>query len=209
MRELMFPGLLVIVLLAGCSSTPPKPERPPYDSVPPAVVGTTVAAGSMMSLREPETVRTYQTGRYIDPWNPNMMHEAGQIYVLAESSVWNTRPNMPPGSARNNQVLNIPGPVTAQLQVHAGVMKQGIESLRQVRTDYANARKSLEESRNTLAAEVKTVAETKKELARMKERYDELVKKMSQLESRQTEENSRRSGKNVERQSIDFEVKTK
>jgi hypothetical protein len=47
------------------------------------------------SLRSQEQLKAYPVGRYMDPNNPNIMHEAHTIYRLEKPSKWNQKPNKP------------------------------------------------------------------------------------------------------------------
>ena len=44
-------------------------------------------------LRHPESVRKYAVGRYTDPNNRNVLHEAHDIYRVESTSKWNHLPN--------------------------------------------------------------------------------------------------------------------
>lgn len=82
--------LVSALLLTGCAtSTPPV---------------TTVSAGppplekdnaDSTSVRIPEHLKAYPAGRYQDPNDPDVMHEAHTVYRAETSPDWNTAPNAP------------------------------------------------------------------------------------------------------------------
>ena len=82
------------LLFCSCSSTP-KPEPQAQVMTPVYVAGTDVAEMRMDDVRNPENVEVYTVGRYVDPNNSNIMYEKTELYRLADSSSWNTRPNPP------------------------------------------------------------------------------------------------------------------
>ena len=84
-------ALMIAVVVAGCNS--PKKIRKPVAKV---VVGTNVPTRAVQTVRGYEIVSTYHLGRRIDPNDPNIMYEAGKMYVIRRSPTWNLRPNSPP-----------------------------------------------------------------------------------------------------------------
>ena len=75
--RIMITACLLCALLTGCRSGKEKQEE--YDAVHPDVAGSAVPRGSMDTVRGGQQVRVYQTGRYVDPNNPNLMHEASTL----------------------------------------------------------------------------------------------------------------------------------
>lgn len=75
--RIMITAFLLCALLTGCRSGKEKQEE--YDAVHPDVAGSAVPRGSMDTVRGGQQVRVYQTGRYVDPNNPNLMHEASTV----------------------------------------------------------------------------------------------------------------------------------
>jgi hypothetical protein len=77
---------LPIIFLAACASRTPKkivvvPAFAPSSSVDEA------------SVRRPEEVRQYRFGRYVDPGNRQVMHEAHPVYRIEKTADWNLRPD--------------------------------------------------------------------------------------------------------------------
>ncbi len=87
-----------LIFLSACAS-----KKPVIVQMPPSVSGTMFATGDMESVRYGENVKAYSLGRYIDPNDGLMMHEAHTIYRVETTAKWNLHPNEP---------VNVPsGPV--------------------------------------------------------------------------------------------------
>jgi hypothetical protein len=87
-----------LVFLSACASQKPVAER-----MPPVMPATMLSPKARQSVRYGENVKAYFVGRYIDPNDPLVMHEAHTIYRVETTSRWNLHPNAP---------LNVPsGPV--------------------------------------------------------------------------------------------------
>lgn len=78
--------LIPIVILTGCSSQHVVQMAPP-------IPGTTFSPDEMESVRYAETVKAYPIGRYIDPNNSDIMHEAHVIYRIETTAKWNLHPD--------------------------------------------------------------------------------------------------------------------
>jgi Prokaryotic membrane lipoprotein lipid attachment site len=83
-------ALMIAVVVAGCNSPKKIPKVAPK-----VVVGTSIPRHAVQTVRGYEIVSTYHLGRRIDPNNPNIMYEAGKMYVVRRSPSWNLRPNTP------------------------------------------------------------------------------------------------------------------
>jgi hypothetical protein len=97
-------ALMIAVIITGCAS--PEHPKPPCGFV----TGRNVPVNAKLTVRGAEIIKVYRTGRYIDPANPNIMHESGEIYVVKRSPVWNLRPNTPvssPAFKNNLSPVNI------------------------------------------------------------------------------------------------------
>lgn len=87
---------VVSFAFAGCQSTrvgkapPPAPEALPVSITAPAL-----DAASLESVRLGEMLKAYPVGRYIDPADPDVMHEAHTIYRREAGANWNLNPNAP------------------------------------------------------------------------------------------------------------------
>jgi hypothetical protein len=78
--------LILIVILTGCSS-------PHVVRMPTPVRGTTLSPDEMESVRYAETVKAYPIGRYIDPNDGDIMHEAHVMYRIETTAKWNLHPD--------------------------------------------------------------------------------------------------------------------
>ena len=82
--------IMMALAIAGCNS-PQKIPKP----VCKVISGRNVPVYAVRTVRDYEIIKIYKTGRRIDSNNPNIMHEAGEMYVISRSPVWNLRPNIP------------------------------------------------------------------------------------------------------------------
>jgi hypothetical protein len=80
----------LICVVSGCATHKTvKPEN--YL----AVAGTSVPQSTLSRVRTAEVVKSYPTGRYIDPDFPDDMHERHTLYRKEQSADWNYRPGGP------------------------------------------------------------------------------------------------------------------
>jgi hypothetical protein len=86
---------LPLMLLSACAS-----KKPVIVQMPPAVSGTTLATADMESVRYGENLKAYSFGRYVDPNDGLVMHEAHTVYRVETTAKWNLHPNAP---------VNVPG----------------------------------------------------------------------------------------------------
>ncbi len=101
-------ALMIAVVVTGCNS-PKKITK----AAPKVVVGKTIPRPAVQTVRGYEIVSTYHLGRRIDPNDPNIMYEAGKMYVIRRSPSWNLRPNTPVGSPAPQKRIN---PLTVKFE---------------------------------------------------------------------------------------------
>ena len=94
--EILFLG--AALLLAGCQTpqnTPIKP--PPLPLEPPAapIAASELDPHNVEKVRVAESLKAYPVGRYVDPADPTVMHEAHTIYRREAGANWNLNPNAP------------------------------------------------------------------------------------------------------------------
>jgi len=94
-------ALMIAVVVAGCNS--PKKITKATQKV---VAGKTIPRPAVQTVRGYEIINTYHLGRRIDPNDPNIMYEAGKMYVIRRSPSWNLRPNTPVGSPAPKKRIN-------------------------------------------------------------------------------------------------------
>ena len=92
-RLALVSGALVLLLGAGCATNrkPSVAEAPP----PVPVAGTDLDQHKVEKVRMGETLRAYPIGRYVDPRDPNVMHESHVVYRKEAGANWNLAPNAP------------------------------------------------------------------------------------------------------------------
>ena len=164
---------ITAILFAGCS-TPEKKEV--SQSV--FVAGRNIPRSAILTVRDSEIIKIYKTGRYIDPANPNIMHEAGEIYVIRRSPTWNTRPNTPVNSPTFRNRLQ---PVNVQLEnmkKQQALLSETNHAMKKLGTQMQKSRKELQE--------IKTINKDKKEVQPLIEQLQkdqgEIKRKMAELE---------------------------
>ena len=91
-----------IVLLAACASKPPKKIV-----IVPAVVPSQ-AVSDPESVRRSEEIREYRFGRYVDPGNHQVMHEAHPVYRVEKTADWNLLPDGSSTSTRAPANATVP-----------------------------------------------------------------------------------------------------
>ncbi len=82
--------LILTVALSSCAS-----HKTLVVKMPPAVPGTTLPAEGMESVRYGENLKAYPVGRYVEPNNSLVMHEAHTVYRVETTAKWNLHPNGP------------------------------------------------------------------------------------------------------------------
>lgn len=82
-----------LLLCAGCATNkkPSVAEAPP----PVPVSGTDLDQTNAEKVRMGETLKAYPIGRYVDPGDPNVMHESHVVYRKESGANWNLAPNAP------------------------------------------------------------------------------------------------------------------
>ncbi len=130
-----------LIFCAGCealprqtAATPPRPAVvTPAPAVPP-VSGNDLDQTNLEKVRLSETLKSYPVGRYVDPTDPNVMHEAHVVYRKEAASGWNLNPNAPT-VVPLGPVLAVadpaktPGPLPAELEQKMAEQNQLVASL--------------------------------------------------------------------------------
>lgn len=97
-----------LIFLSACAS-----KKPVVVKMPPAVSGTALTTADMESVRYGENMKAYPVGRYVDPNNDLVMHEAHTIYRVETTAKWNLHPNVypyAPGNLPGGPVVGIIDP---------------------------------------------------------------------------------------------------
>lgn len=100
MRSNIAIACALVALCAGCEAVKTKSATAPVPAVAPAPVvapvsGTDLDAANIEKVRVSETLKSYPVGRYVDPADPNVMHEAHVVYRKEAGANWNLNPNAP------------------------------------------------------------------------------------------------------------------
>ena len=88
MKRMLF--FIPLILLSACAS-----NKPVVVQMPRSVPGTTLATDDMESVRYGENLKAYSFGRYVDPNDGLVMHEAHTVYRVETTAKWNLHPNAP------------------------------------------------------------------------------------------------------------------
>jgi hypothetical protein len=86
MKRIFF--FIPLILLPACAT-----RKPVVVQMPPTMPATMLAPPDVAAIRYPENVKAYSIGRYVDPNDPLVMHEAHTIYRVETTSKWNLHPN--------------------------------------------------------------------------------------------------------------------
>lgn len=157
--NLSLTGVLVLLLCAGCASLKKKPsEAPPPATAP--VAGTELDQTNVEKVRTSETLKAYPVGRFVDPNDPNVMHESHVVYRKETGTSWNLSPNAPT-VVPLGPVLSVsdpsaqPNPLPAELEQKVAEQNQLMASLieqnQALATELAKLNKDIAELRRTQA----------------------------------------------------------
>jgi hypothetical protein len=79
-----------LILLSACAS-----RKPVIVQMPRSAPATVLPAVNLESVRYGETIKAYPMGRYVEPNNRLVMHEAHTVYRVETTAKWNLHPNAP------------------------------------------------------------------------------------------------------------------
>ena len=161
MKEIML--FIPLSLLASCAS-----HKTTVVQMPRSVLGSTLSAEGMESVRYGENLKAYSVGRYIEPNNSLLMHEAHTVYRVETTAKWNLHPG-PTGFISGGPVIGLidpahkDGPTTAEVVAEVNrqkaatqaLMAQGTrinQTLSQLTTNMAVARQLSEENNQLKSA---------------------------------------------------------
>lgn len=130
-----------VALCAGCTTLQTKPETvaaaPPPAVIAPEVApvsGTDLDQSNAENVRVGESLKSYPVGRYVDPNDSNVMHEAHVVYRKEAGSSWNLNPNAPTAVPLGPVVAvadpaKTPDPLPAELEQKMAEQNQLVASL--------------------------------------------------------------------------------
>jgi hypothetical protein len=130
---------IVALFGAGCESlhktaAVSRPPAPPVPLAAAPVTGTDLDQTNIDKVRAGETLKSYPVGRYVDPNDPDVMHEAHVVYRKEAGASWNLNPNAPT-VVPLGPVLAVadpakqPNPLPAELEQKIGEQNQLVASL--------------------------------------------------------------------------------
>lgn len=131
-------AITLVCLISSCSSWK-KPLSPPpvvlVDEKP-----KPLSEFQKEQLRHPETLKKYAIGRYVDPSNGLVMHEAHDVYRVEATSKWNRQP------LRAATRIDDPNPrsISSQYQSEVAQLRR---NLHQERANSSAAMKASEQMR--------------------------------------------------------------
>lgn len=139
MKSNLMVACVVMALCAGCETVKTKSATAPVPAIAPSpvaapVAGTDLDVANVEKVRVSETLKSYPVGRYVDPTDPNVMHEAHVVYRKEAGSTWNLNPNAPtvvplgPVLALADPART-PGPLPVELERKMAEQNQLVASL--------------------------------------------------------------------------------
>lgn len=135
--DTLFLCAVVTLCATGCESLQKKTATAPPPPAPVAiapVAGTELDQTNAEHVRAGETLKSYPVGRYVDPTDPDVMHEAHVVYRKEAGASWNLNPNAPT-VVPLGPVLAVaepaktPNPLPAELEQKIGEQNQLMASL--------------------------------------------------------------------------------
>jgi hypothetical protein len=126
------------MLAGGCATAEKKAVVTAPAPPPPAVVATpsvAVEQKAAENVRHAEALKAYPVNRYVDPNDPNVMHEGHVIYRREVGSGWNLTPTAPtvvqlgPGLTVAADGAKQPNPLPAELEQRIAEQNQLMASL--------------------------------------------------------------------------------
>lgn len=132
-------ALFVAALLAGGCASVEKKAVVNAPAPPPPAVGATpsvpVEQKAAENVRHAEALKAYPVNRYVDPNDPNVMHEGHVIYRREVGSGWNLTPTAPtvvqlgPGLTVAGDGAKQSNPLPAELEQRIAEQNQLMASL--------------------------------------------------------------------------------
>ena len=163
--------LIIAGVISGCASS--EQPKPPCN----VVAGRNIPINGSLTVRGTEIIKVYKTGRHIDSSNPNIMHEAGQMYVISRSPTWNTRPNTPINSSVFKNRLR---PVNIQfenLKKQQALLQNTNQVMKKLGNQMLKSRDELQEiSKNT-----KNEKDLKPLVEKLSKEQDKIKRKLAEL----------------------------
>jgi hypothetical protein len=138
-----------LLLLPACATK--RPAKAVVVPMPRSVPGTSLSPEQSESVRYGENLKAYPMGRYVDPNDPLVMHEAHTVYRVETTAQWNLHPNGP-ANVPSGPVVGIIDPahkdcpVTAEVAAEVGRQKTATQALLSQNARMNDAVKQLSQS---------------------------------------------------------------
>jgi hypothetical protein len=145
-----------MLIAAGCATKEPVrlPQPPPAEPVP---------MESQAYVRTGEIVKAYPVSRYVDPGNPEVMHERHVIYRVERSNAWRLTP------PNNRYDMTLLGPVAGVRQPYYKDSPLPAEIGRELRKQAEITRSMASQSASLEAAARAAIEEAQTATAQMRE----------------------------------------
>lgn len=127
MKRIFF--FIPLIFLSACAS-----QKAVVVQMPPVMPATMLASKAVPSVRYGENIKAYWIGRYVDPNDPLVMHEAHTIYRVETTARWNLHPNAPP-DVPSGPVVGIvdrawkPSPLTPEIAAEVSRQKAATQAV--------------------------------------------------------------------------------
>jgi hypothetical protein len=164
-------AVMIAAVIAGCNS----PEK--ITKTHRVVTGKTIPRPAVQTVRGYEIVNTYHLGRRIDPNNPNIMYEAGKMYVIRRSPTWNLRPNTPIGSPAPKKRRDPLKAKFENMKKQQALVAERNKHFEQVRQKLFEVESGLRET-----SEKKLNEDSLSELKKVQENLGKVKRKMAELD---------------------------
>lgn len=179
MIKCYYPLILIIVSLGieGCSSKVEATIEPQKEYI--VIEANNIVNDNLIQgIREGEVVRNIYVNRYIDPSNPDMFHEAHEVYIKSQSASWNHRPN-PPISQDLNRRLKVAEPIEAEMNLQ--IKELGITNsiVKEFGSELKTANKEVENQSKKAKELVDKLTEENTKLLNQVEALDRQLKSIS------------------------------
>jgi hypothetical protein len=195
MKEILF--LISLIVLSGCAS-----KKAVVVKMPRSVPGTVIPSDNLESIRYGENLKVYPVGRYVDPNNRLVMHEAHPVYRLETTAKWNLHPNAPvqvPGGSVVGLVdpSHRDSPITSEVAAEVQRQKAATQTLIE-----QGAR--IQQALSNLGQSVSNTKQLADENGRLREQVSLAEKRLDALEDQLRKQQSLSTSSSVHKESNDW-----
>jgi hypothetical protein len=176
--------LIPLFLLSACAT-----KKPVLVQMPRSVPGNVLPSHGLESIRYSENIKAYPIGRYVEPNNPLVMHEAHTVYRVETTPKWNLHPNatvaIPTGPVV--QVIDParqPSPLTPEVVAEVSKQRAATQTVIEQGNRMNQALNQLSQSVTASRQIAEDTAQIKAEVTTTKKRLEALEE---QFRKRQTE----------------------